>query len=47
MDDEPEMVTCGECDLSFYVIANNDASIMAGEKFQNYCPRCGSELEES
>ena len=47
--EDPELgvrYECDSCDLSFYVVANNDRWIQGGHPIVVYCPRCGERLEE-
>lgn len=45
-DDLGEQFVCESCDLRFQVLASNDAEIMAGGSFVQYCPRCGELVDE-
>jgi DNA-directed RNA polymerase subunit RPC12/RpoP len=48
MDDEPEEMTCPDCDFRFSVIWSLNAEIAGlpeGTRVIEYCPHCGAELE--
>lgn len=46
-DDEDEMAECQNCDLRFQVIFCNDALAQAGDRPNQYCPRCGEEMQNA
>ena len=47
-DDElGERSDCDACGLAFWVIANNDAEIMAEGLKIEFCPRCGEGIGDA
>jgi ribosomal protein S27AE len=45
-DELGERSDCDACGLAFWVVANNDAEIMLEGLKVEFCPRCGTRIDE-